>query len=103
MDDLADTAGLRPEANIMPVWIIGQYGIWIQERTILLLEDKLAILAGTRPVHQPTGLIGCIIELINTKLLGHPAGNRLVLLRADLPGQRDDQSNPLCLRLMLVR
>ena len=95
-------AGHRPLRRIVPVGVLCQDGIRVEQVAIDLLTHELAVRGGGGPVHQAARLVGGVIELLDADLLRHLPGHRHVLVRPDLAGQGDDEPEPGGLRGVLV-
>ena len=86
----------------MPIGVLGEIGIRVQQRAILGFVEELAICGGGGPVHQAAGFIGGIVKQVNADLLGHHPGYRRILLLGDVAGQGDDHPQPRMLRRVFM-
>jgi len=82
--DLCGPRGHRPVADILPVGVLIQHFIGIEEVAFLSIEEVFSVTAGGRPVHQTCRLVGGIVELIDAQLFCQLACDGLVLLGADV-------------------
>ena len=87
-----DGAGVhRPLDDVAPVGVCGQHPVGVQRIAFPDLEDVLPVTRAGGPVHEAGRLVGRAVEHVDADVVGHPPGDRDVLLRGDLPGERDHQ------------
>ena len=94
--------GNRPGGSVMPIGVLGEIGVRVQQRAFLGFVEELAVCGGGGPVHQAAGFIGGIVKQVNADLLGHHPGHRRVLLLGDVAGKGDDHAQPGMLRRMFM-
>ena len=86
----------------MPIGVLGEIGIRVQQRAFLGFVEELAVCGGGGPVHQAAGFIGGIVKQVDADLLGHHPGHRRVLFFGDVTGQGDDHAQPGMLRRVFM-
>ena len=86
--------GHRPGGSVMPICILSEIGVRIQQRSFLGLVEELSVCGGGRPVHQAAGFIGGIVKQVNADLLGHHPSHRRILFLGDVAGERDNHAQP---------
>ena len=94
--------GNRPGGSVMPIGVLGEIGVRVQQRTILGLVEEFAVCGGGGPVHQAAGFIGGIVKQVDADFLGHHPGHRRVLFFGDVAGQGDDHAQPGMLRRVFM-
>ena len=95
--------GNRPFFHVLPVVVLCEDFVRIQQLSVLDFELILAVLAAAGPVHQLGDPEGRIIEPFHFDVLCDLAGYCLVLIRRNIPAEWDDQSQPWMFRRMAVR
>ena len=78
----------------MPIGVLGEIGVRVQQRAVLGLVEELAVGGGGWPVHQAAGFIGGIVKQVDADLLGYHPGHSRILLLGDIAGQGDDHPQP---------
>ncbi len=53
----------------MPIGVLGEIGVRVQQRAFLGFVEELAVCGGGRPVHQAAGFIGGIVKQVDADLL----------------------------------
>ena len=92
LPDVRHPGGVRPEARVRPVRVLGQDAVGLQEGRVVVLEERLDAGAVARPVHEARRLEGRVVEVVDADLLGDLPGDGLVLVRRDLAVERHDQT-----------
>ena len=94
--------GNRPGGGVVPIGVLGEIGVRVQQRAFLGFVEELAVCGGGRPVHQAAGFIGGIVKQVDADLLGCHPGHRRVLLLGDVAGKGDDHAQPGMLRRVFM-
>ena len=92
----------RPAGHVRPVRVLLQHGVGAEELALDMVEEVLPVPAVARPVHQPARLVGRVVEVVYADVQRHAPRYGLILVRAYIPVQRDDQPVPGRLRPVLV-
>ena len=94
--------GNWPGGSVMPIGVLGEIGIRVQQRAFLGFVEELAVCGGGGPVHQAAGFVGGIVKQVNADLLGHHPRHCRILLLGDVAGQGDDHPQPGMLRRVFM-
>ena len=94
--------GNRPGGSVMPIGVLGEIGVRVQQRAFLDFVEELAVYGGGGPVHQAAGFIGGIVKKVDADFLGYHPGHSRILLLGDIAGQGDDHAQPGMLRRMFM-
>ena len=86
----------------MPIGVLGEIGVRVQQRAFLGLVEELTICGGGGPVHQAAGFIGGIVKKVDADFLGYHPGHSRILLLGDIAGQGDDHPQPGMLRRVFM-
>ena len=86
----------------MPIIVEGKVFVRVKLCAVLHLVEELAVGGGRRPVHETGCLVGGIVKEVDADLLCHHAGDCRILLFADLPFQRNEQTKAGMLRRVFV-
>ena len=92
LPDVRHPGGVRPEARVRPVRVLGQDAVGLQEGRVVVLEERLDAGAVARPVHEARRLEGRVVEVVDADLLGDLPGDGFVFVRRDLAVERHDQT-----------
>ena len=74
------TRNLRPGGAVLPVGVLAQDAISGEEGLVLPAVNILAVRAAGRPIHKPGNLKSSWVAQLQTYVLGHFPGNRLILI-----------------------
>ena len=96
-------AAVRPLAHISPVMVGGKHLVRIQGFTLCMLEVILYITWAARPVHQPLGLVGGIVEEVYAYPCGQRSAYGLVLLACHAATQQYHKPHAGCFGCVGVR
>ena len=91
-DHLLLPLGDGPLCSVMPVGVSRQHTVRVEEITVDLTEEKHTVAGCGWPVHESARLIGGIIEQLDSNVFSHLTRYRHILIRCDLTGQRDDET-----------
>ena len=91
VDHLGDPLAYRPLDRVAPVGVGGEDPVGVGGLSLAGGEDVVHVGGRGWPVHEPGGLVGGVVEEVDADVVGDPTGDGDVLVRGDLPGERDHQ------------
>ena len=95
--------GSRQLCQVVPFRVRLKDRVRIQPGAFVAFEHELPVGGSGRPVHQLMRHVGAFVDIIDADILREIPGHGVVLLRADVAGQREAQPDAGILRRMAVR
>ena len=68
----------------MPVDVTGKHGIRVEQLGVQVLKHLLGVDGAARPIYEPLGLVGRVVELVNAQVASDHPANGYVFVRVNV-------------------